>query len=197
MRKDVYLFRHGETDANKEGRSQGCGIDLFLNETGVVQASAMIEKFTDKNLEVIFSSPLKRAKHTAAIIADGLKIPVKIKAGFRESCFGVAEGMYNTEIDRTFSEIFVRWKSFEPEDLDVCFPDGETKREIQVRMLNALNELLDEDYSVIGVATHGSAMRNLLFCLGLNNQKIGNGAIFHLIYEDGKWTVEKKEEENA
>ena len=34
MRKDVYLFRHGQTDANKEHRWQGCGINLSLNEEG-------------------------------------------------------------------------------------------------------------------------------------------------------------------
>ncbi len=31
MRKDVYLFRHGQTDANKEHRWVGCGINLSLN----------------------------------------------------------------------------------------------------------------------------------------------------------------------
>ena len=36
MRKDVYLFRHGQTDANKEHRWQGCGINLSLNEEGRV-----------------------------------------------------------------------------------------------------------------------------------------------------------------
>ena len=54
MRKDVYLFRHGQTDANKEHRWQGCGINLSLNEEGRVQAFSVLEKLRNAGLECIF-----------------------------------------------------------------------------------------------------------------------------------------------
>ena len=76
MRKDVYLFRHGQTDANKELRWQGCGINLSLNEEGRVQAFSVLEKLRNAGLECIFSSPLKRALETAEIVAEALNLPV-------------------------------------------------------------------------------------------------------------------------
>lgn len=189
MRKDVYLFRHGETDANRERRWQGCGLDLPLNETGIAQAEALVDKLRDKKIEAIFSSALKRAVQTAEIVAQALQLPVKIKEDFREGCFGQGEGIVVSELDERWPEIGKRWK--DPDDLDASYPDGETKREIQNRMLNALNELLKEDYAVIGVATHGSAARNLLRALGVVLGRIPNGTIFHLVYEKGKWRIEE------
>ena len=53
-----------------------------------------------------------------------------------------------------------------------------------------LNALLDEDYDVFGVATHGSALRNLLHLFGVDLGRIANGTVFHLIYEDGCWRPE-------
>lgn len=188
MRKDVYLFRHGETDANKERRWQGCGFDLPLNDTGLRQARELVSKLSDKKLEVVFSSPLKRARGTAEIVAGALKLPLKFKEGFREGCFGQGEGIVISELDKRWPEIGARWK--DPDDFDIGYPGGETKREIQTRMLNALNELLEEEYKVIGVATHGSAMRNLMRALGVVLEGIPNGAVFHLIYEDGCWKAE-------
>ena len=38
MRKDFYIFRHGETNENLAGRWQGCGVDFPLNKTGGQQA---------------------------------------------------------------------------------------------------------------------------------------------------------------
>ena len=59
MRKDFYVFRHGETDLNKQKRWQGSGEDYDLNATGVAQAELAVNKLKEKKLEVIFSSPLK------------------------------------------------------------------------------------------------------------------------------------------
>ena len=78
MKKDFYLFRHGQTDMNAAGRWQGRGIDLPLNETGREQARELAAALTPAALEVVFSSPLKRAVQTAQIVAEILRIPVQI-----------------------------------------------------------------------------------------------------------------------
>ena len=44
MKKDLYIFRHGETDYNLEHRWQGCGLDAVLNENGEEQARKLAEK---------------------------------------------------------------------------------------------------------------------------------------------------------
>ena len=68
MRKDFYVFRHGETELNRQKRWQGSGTDCDLNAAGVRQAEELLEKFRGKKLEVIFSSPLIRARHTAEVV---------------------------------------------------------------------------------------------------------------------------------
>ena len=44
MRKDFYVFRHGETELNRQKRWQGSGMDYDLNETGIKQAEELLEK---------------------------------------------------------------------------------------------------------------------------------------------------------
>lgn len=56
MRKDFYVFRHGETDLNKQKRWQGAGEDYDLNATGVAQAELAVKKLKEKKLEVIFQA---------------------------------------------------------------------------------------------------------------------------------------------
>ena len=65
MRKDFYIFRHGETDENLAKRWQGSGVDAPLNVTGIHQAQVLAEKINNLGIEVIYSSPLKRAQQTS------------------------------------------------------------------------------------------------------------------------------------
>lgn len=187
MNKEIYLFRHGETDANKERRWQGCSINLPLNDVGIAQAKAVGDKLKEAKLEVIFSSPLKRALQTAEIVAESLSVPVIVKDDFREGCFGKAEGMPITELNELWPDITEKWLN--SKELDVCFPGGESKQQIQNRMLKALNNLVKEEYQVMGVVTHGAATRNLLLGLGVKQVEIPNGAVFHFIHQDGRWQI--------
>ena len=71
----LYVMRHGQTDWNVAGKIQG-STDIELNETGIKQAEATKEKLLGENIDVIISSPLKRARKTAEIIASGRDIPL-------------------------------------------------------------------------------------------------------------------------
>ena len=68
----VFFVRHGETKANKNGLIFGRW-DLPLNKEGIKQAKNVAEKLkkicSKENIDVIFSSPLKRAKQTAKAIS--------------------------------------------------------------------------------------------------------------------------------
>ena len=72
MAKDFYIFRHGETELNRRRRWQGSGTDYDLTEDGVSQAEELSAKLAGKGIEVIYSSPLLRARHTAEIAARKL-----------------------------------------------------------------------------------------------------------------------------
>lgn len=61
MRVFLYLFRHGQTDMNIARRYQGQLLNEKLNAEGVKQAKELAASFADCPLEIIYSSPLRRA----------------------------------------------------------------------------------------------------------------------------------------
>lgn len=189
MRKDFYIFRHGETDYNRERRWQGCGIDAELNADGLVQAQNLAVRLENAGLEHIYSSNLRRALQTARIVAGHLHIGVDVVPELREGCFGEAEGMFKSEIAVKYADIYKEWYS-ETDDMNVRFPGGESKAEMQARMFAALEKLLDKPYGIVGIASHGSSIRYLLYKFGLPPHRMENTALFRLIYENGLWRLE-------
>ncbi len=189
MRKDFYIFRHGETDYNKERRWQGCGVDSELNAAGIAQARALSLRLEACGIEHIYSSNLKRALQTARIVAEHLRIGVDIVPDLREGCFGAAEGMLKSEIAVKFADVFNDWYNA-ADDMNVRFPGGESKAEMQARMYAVLENLLAAPYRTIGIASHGSSIRYLLYKFGLPPHHMENTALFRLIYEAGVWRLE-------
>ena len=123
---DFYIFRHGETDINKQKRWQGSGTDVDLNETGRAQAACLFDKLKDKKLEIIYSSPLIRAYHTAQIAAKPLGIEVVKFPDLRECHYGVAEGMTFDDVNRLYKEVGEAVFNPGQDKLDVRFPQGES-----------------------------------------------------------------------
>lgn len=94
---NIYLVRHGETDWNKEGRLQGRR-DIAMNERGLEQMRKIATGFASLNtdIDLIVSSPLKRAKTSAELIADAVgydKNNILEEPLFIERSFGSSEGM--------------------------------------------------------------------------------------------------------
>ncbi len=87
----IYLIRHGQTDWNKDHRFQG-QVATELNETGVRAAEKTRDALKAYPIDMILSSPLKRAVDTAKIIAEGINVPVVIEPELIEVSFGAWEG---------------------------------------------------------------------------------------------------------
>ena len=87
----LLLTRHGQTDWNVAGKIQGT-TDIELNETGKIQAKETGKKLLNYDIDVIISSPLKRAKNTAEIIRGDRDIEILLDDGLKERCFGEFEG---------------------------------------------------------------------------------------------------------
>jgi precorrin-2/cobalt-factor-2 C20-methyltransferase len=155
----VFLFRHGETDWNREGRVQGHA-DVPLNGTGIDQAEALVERLRPHRLEAIVSSDLARAWTTARIVADALGIPLLPDRGLRETNVGAAEGLLWAEAKIRFGAgLTERWYR----DDDAAFPGGETGLATRRRGLEALRRFASSHpYRRIGVATHGAMIRQLM-----------------------------------
>jgi probable phosphoglycerate mutase len=182
MRKDLYVFRHGETDLNRQQRIQGSGCDVELNENGLQQAESLITKFADIPLEVIFSSPLKRAMQTAQVVATAKKIAVVQKNDLRECFYGVAEGMKIAEVKEKYAAVKDNWNN--PDVWDIAYPQGESKKEAFERVWAQIEKLGTEKYDVMGVAIHGGTMTSLLNYLQFDFSNIANCAAFHLVLTD-------------
>ena len=87
MSKVVYLFRHGETDWNKNADTlKYCEEvhNVYLNENGRQQAEELVEVLKDKGIEHIYTSKLKRANETGKILANAININFEIVNGLEE-----------------------------------------------------------------------------------------------------------------
>ncbi|HEX6118009.1 MAG TPA: histidine phosphatase family protein [Dongiaceae bacterium] len=91
-RQPFWFMRHGQTDWNRTGRCQGRR-DVPLSMHGEAEAHAAIQHLRQLGIDAICSSPLKRARHTADIIARGLALPVAEVPGLEEMDVGPYEGV--------------------------------------------------------------------------------------------------------
>jgi len=85
----IYLARHGQTDWNLQGRTQG-GIDIELNATGREQAQLLKMRVSGIPLDAVYSSTLRRSRETAEIVHGN--IPLTSLPGLAERRFGKFEG---------------------------------------------------------------------------------------------------------
>lgn len=142
----ILLTRHGQTDWNVLRKIQG-KTDIELNEIGIRQAQEAREKLLDYDIDLIIASPLKRAKKTAEIIAEGKNIPMIIDEALSERSFGKNEGKTPEEIN--FDEVW-NYK------LNKKYEDAESVGELFDRVNTFLNSLKDKypDKTIL-LVTHG------------------------------------------
>ena len=102
LSKNIYFFRHGETDWNIEGKAQGCEHDIELNINGKKQASLVGDYLLNNNIkaDLIISSGMKRADETANIIKEKInyQLPIIIIDNLKEKCQGKLGGLTFEEI---------------------------------------------------------------------------------------------------
>lgn len=89
----VGLVRHGITDWNELGKSQGIS-DIPLNEVGKKQAVALANRLSlEEKWDIIVTSDLSRAKETGQLIATKLNLQdIKFDKRIREINCGEIEG---------------------------------------------------------------------------------------------------------
>ena len=159
----IYLIRHGVTDANKRKSLQG-RTDISLNEQGRELARITSEGLKNINFDIIFTSPLKRARETAEIIRGNRNIPLIEEELIQEISFGEYEGLCfgkenYTIPDKDFMFFFDKPECYKPA------PGGETFEEVLARTGAFLQELIQkEEYQdkTILLSTHGCALKALL-----------------------------------
>lgn len=191
MKKEFFLFRHGQTQWNLEKRCQG-HTDIPLNETGLQEAREMAGKFSGINLEVIYSSDLKRAFQTAEILSYEKRIPLLTSEKLREFSLGEAEGKTKEDLIQNYGiELWENFLSINREKDDISYPKGESRSDVYKRTMKILNTISEETkYKTIGIATHGGTLRNLISHLSVDEQiSTPNCSVFKLDYstQEKRW----------
>ena len=190
----LYLFRHGETDFNREYRFQG-HLDTPLNDEGRRQAAGLVEPLRRMGIECILSSDLIRARETAQIIAKALEVEVFETPGLREAHLGDAQGLTVEEIEERFGKGLVqKWKSPYLSDADVSYPGGETGREVLERVLASVSCFVGGTrHRHIGIATHGGVIRRVVRSLLTDTSlfiPIPNGIIYPVMRDPSTGRLE-------
>ena len=189
MRKDFYIFRHGQSTYNVEGRTQGQTNDSVLTDLGKEQALTVGERLKDKGIEIIVTSPLKRAMQTAELANKTLNLPVKTDDHFIEVNVGVVEGMHYTKIRDEYTDIFNKMHTPGDEFENICYPGGESKKQVRERVFEGLEEWSNKEYSNIAVSSHGIMLTQTLVALGQRVDDVKNGSILHIKKEEEVWSI--------
>lgn len=134
----VLLVRHGQTPttgANLPGRAKG----LHLSDKGVEQAEAVAERVARlQKVGAVYSSPLERARETAAPIAKAVGVRTRVERGLLECDFGTWTGRPLKELRK-----LPEWAQVQRYPSGFRFPGGESFAEMQLRMTTTLQQLVD------------------------------------------------------
>ena len=147
----LIVVRHGQTDANARGVLLGRE-DPALDAVGRTQASAVAAALAPLRRDTrIISSPLRRARETAVIIAREGDVEIDVR--WIELDYGSFEG---TPVLDVPEDTWVRWRS----DADYAPGGGESLRALGARVEEACGELIDESaLRDIIVVTHVSPVK--------------------------------------
>ncbi len=134
------LLRHGATAHTAEKRFSGAGgADPELSSEGEAQARrAAAEVATRGPVDAVVSSPLRRARQTADLVAGALGVQVREVEGLRECAFGRWEGLTFAEVQEGWPDELTAWLS----DTAVAPPGGESFDAVAARVRRARDQLL-------------------------------------------------------
>jgi broad specificity phosphatase PhoE len=188
----VYLIRHGETAWNKEEIFRG-RTDISLNEIGFREAELVGEYLKGKDIHVIYSSPLSRARETARRIAQVFDLKVQPLEGITDMSFGKWEGRPLKEVQIHDRELYRQWIE-QPHLLKL--PGGESLDEVRVRAMAALEEVIQYHHGKNLVLVSHRVINKVIICgiLGIDNShfwQIGQDptAINLIQYKNGKYIL--------
>ena len=156
-----YFVRHGETDHTERGIVQGQE-ETVLNDEGRLSAWKAATLLAPVHLGSIYSSPLRRAWETAAIISRATALPVTPLPGLMERNWGEYQGKY---------------KDLRPRQRD---PDGVESTDLfWLRIVAAMKSIVGP--LPVLVVAHSGVFRLLCDHAGMSvdaRNEVANGVVF-------------------
>lgn len=142
----VYIVRHGEVPHNALKMYNIQNEDL--TDIGIEQALELREKIKGIDFDIIYSSPLIRAKHTAEIITDNNDIVFDDR--LKERSCGSLSGQSLEVTNRV-----EYWNYY----TDIQYGTSENIQEFFKRVYNFLDELKDKDYKKVLIVAHSGVSK--------------------------------------
>lgn len=181
----LYLVRHGRTAWNVAGKAQGWA-DEPLDDLGRAQANTLPGALDGLRIERILTSPLGRARTTAAPLAEVRSLGIETVPELRERGFGEWEG-------RHFTEVGDLLRAGGP-DIDLVRPpSGESFADVWNRLV-PFAESVDDRPTVI--VTHGGTLSCLVPMLIGGDLRIRHAFTFANVgitelrrHSDGRWRI--------
>jgi 2,3-bisphosphoglycerate-dependent phosphoglycerate mutase len=165
---DLYLIRHGEA----LGAVHHIIGDTDLSPLGILQAERLRDRLAatgEITADVLISSTLKRARHTAEIIAPALGLQIRFDDEVQELRDGVAEGMHVEDFRATFGDVNFRETPFRQ-----VAPEGENWGQFVLRAVTALDRIVREyEGATIVIVCHGGVIgASFLYFLGIGSLQL-------------------------
>lgn len=160
----IYFVRHAEPNYNNHDDAS-----RELTAKGLQDRKLVTEFLADKGIDVVLSSPYKRAVDTVQDFADHHGLEIGIIDDFRER-----------KVDSEWIEDFSLFAQKQWEDFTYKLSDGECLQEVQARNISALQQVLDKyEGKNIAIGSHGTAMSTIIHyydnCFGYDDfEKIKN-----------------------
>jgi len=165
----LFLVRHGQVE-NFAGGIYNGHKDVDITELGIRQMEAIANRLKDENLAGVYSSDLIRTKRGADIIAEKHGLVPESRPALNELDVKLWEGLTANGIEEKFPGAFDEWRK---NIADYRIPGGESIRDLSLRVVPALNELLGANRGKnIVLVAHGAVNRVFLanaMELDLNN----------------------------
>ena len=159
MANTFYIVRHGQTNWNILGKTQGHG-NSDLTPKGENQALELSKAIKEYPIDYIYSSDLGRAVQTAEIIGSTIGVDIIQTPSLREMGFGDWEGLLIEEIKKDHAKTYETWRN-QPHLVNI--PNGETLHIIKDRVdafIKELNEKYDNKHILL--VSHSVTVRVML-----------------------------------
>jgi broad specificity phosphatase PhoE len=162
----LLLLRHGETELSIKRRYSGRG-DPELTARGHDQAEAAALRLArpeagglaPDGIAAVLTSPLRRARQTAAAVADALNVPLQVRDALTETDFGGWEGLTFAEAAERDPDLHARWLG----DEHVPPPGGESFADVGARVAAERDAMLAAyPGTTFVVVTHVTPIKLLL-----------------------------------
>lgn len=154
----VLLVRHAYADHLADRRIAGRAAGLRLGARGRAEAEALAELLASAPLAAVYTSPLERARETAAPLAHRHHLGSQERHAFTEIDFGTWTGRSYDELASSDD-----WRLWNTVRTAARPPGGESMTEVLHRALEGLREITERHGDgTVAVVSHGDVIRGLL-----------------------------------